>query len=393
FDRLAALGRDFRGRGAGAQAVEGRTDHVVRVARAEALGHDVAHAHHFEDGAHRATGDHAGTFGGGRDQHRRGAVLADHGVVQRAVLQGHLEQAAAGLFHGLLDGDRHFAGLALAHADAAVAVADHGQRGEAHGAAALDDLADAVDRDHLFTHAVVAFLLRSVLALCFSHVIPLELQAGFTRGFGQRLDAAMVTEARTVEGDEFDAGSLGLLGHALADQAGGGSVAAVGLLAGEFLADFGLERRGADEHAVAFRRNDIGVDVQIRAMHRQAMHAQFVNLAAGSRGTTQTGNFLVHDSSLPACLLLLGFFQDHAFIRITHALALVGFGFAIGADFSGDLADGLLVGALDHGFGLGRAFDLDPVGDIVQDIMREAQLQLQGVALDLGAETHADQVQ
>ena len=54
--------------------------------------------------------------------------------------------------------------LALAHADAAVAVADHGQRREAEDAAALHHLGDAVDRDHLLAQTVVAaFVLRCLL--------------------------------------------------------------------------------------------------------------------------------------------------------------------------------------------------------------------------------------
>jgi hypothetical protein len=55
--------------------------------------------------------------------------------------------------------------------------------------------------------------------------ICLELQAGFTRGIGQRLDAAVVGKTRTVERNLLDAGSLGLLGDALADGLGSGGVA------------------------------------------------------------------------------------------------------------------------------------------------------------------------
>src|SRR5690606_3785874 len=153
--------------------------------------------------------DHASTFSGGRDQHRGGAVLADYSVMQRAVLQGHLDQTATGLFHCLLNSDRHFAGLALAHADAAVAIANHRQRSEAHGATTLDHLADAVASNHLFADAVV-FFLGGVPSLCFTHLtIPLEFQAGFTRRLGQLLHTTVITEARTVECDRLDAGSLG----------------------------------------------------------------------------------------------------------------------------------------------------------------------------------------
>ena len=54
-----------------------------------------------------------------------------HVVVDRAVLQLHLDHVAARRVHRLLHRDRHFSRLALAHADAAVAVTDHGERGEA----------------------------------------------------------------------------------------------------------------------------------------------------------------------------------------------------------------------------------------------------------------------
>ena len=44
---------------------------------------------------------------------------------------------------------------------------------------------------------------------------------------------------------------------------------------------------------------------------------------------------------------LLGFFEDHHFIRVTHTLALVWLGRTIGANFSGDLTHLLLVGPFD----------------------------------------------
>ena len=53
----------------------------------------------------------------------------------------------------------------------------------------------------------------------------LELQAGFARRIGQRLDAAVVRKTRAVEGDVLDAGSLRLFGDALADQGGSSDVA------------------------------------------------------------------------------------------------------------------------------------------------------------------------
>src|SRR5690606_2617845 len=357
FHRLATLGGDIGGSRAGAQAIEGSADHVVGITRAQTLGNDVAYAHHFKDGAHRATGDHASTFSGGRDQHCGSAVLADNCVVQRAILQGYLDQATTSLFHSLLNGHGHFASLALAHADTAVTVTNHGQRSEAHGTTTLHYLADAVDADHLFAQAVV-FLLGGVPTLCFSHLtIPcLEFQTGFTRGFSQRLDSAVITETRTVKCDLLDTGSLGLLGHALANQAGGGNIGPRCLLACQFLAHFGLQRRSAEEHTIAFRRNDACVDVRVRPVNRKAMYAQFGDLPASGNRTTQTGCFLVHNSSLPARLLLLGFFEDDAFVGITHTLTLVGLRLAVSANLRSHLANDLLVCTLQDDFRLAGAF-------------------------------------
>src|SRR5699024_299224 len=160
----------------------------------------------------------------------------------------------------------------------------------------------------------------------------LELQTGFTRGCGQCLHTAVKTEARAVECDCLDARLACFLGHTLADDAGSSNVAGTGALVGQGFADFGLERGSADEHAVAFRRNDGCVNVLIGAEHRKPVHTLRGNLAAGSRSTTQAGLFVVHDTSLPVRLLLLGLFENHAFVLITYALALVGFGATEGAE-------------------------------------------------------------
>src|SRR5690606_28832952 len=84
---------------------------------------------------------------------------------QGAVVQIDIEHALAGIFHRLLDRDRHFARLAVTETDLAVAVAHHRQRGEGELATALDRLADAVDRDQLLDHAVVYFLFAVAVAI------------------------------------------------------------------------------------------------------------------------------------------------------------------------------------------------------------------------------------
>src|SRR5690606_19404498 len=153
----------------------------------------------------------------------------------------------------------------------------------------LDHLADAVDRNHFFTQAVVVFFFGGLPALCFSHLtIPcLELQAGFTRGVGQRFNAAMITEARTIKGNQLDTGSFCFFGYALTDQASCSDVTAVDVFAGELFAHFGLERRSADEHTIAFRRDNICVNMQIRAVNREAMYTQLRDFPTSRNCTTQ----------------------------------------------------------------------------------------------------------
>ncbi|KAG0926286.1 hypothetical protein G6F32_013263 [Rhizopus arrhizus] len=162
---LAALGRDASRRLRCSQALHGGTHQVDRVARTGGLGQHVLHANRFQHGAHGTAGDDAGTFRSRLHEHAGCAVTILDGVPQGAVVQVNADQVLAGLLHRLLDGDRHFARLAIAETDLAFAVADHGQGGEGELAATLDGLADAVDRDQLFDHAVVDFLFAVPVAI------------------------------------------------------------------------------------------------------------------------------------------------------------------------------------------------------------------------------------
>src|SRR5574338_145727 len=105
-------------------------------------------------------------------------MLADHRVLNGTVLQRHLAHLATRFVHRLLHGNRNLTRLSLAHADATVAIADHGQRGEAEDTAALHHLRDAIDRDHLLAKAVITlFAGLRALGLLLSHSNPrLELK-------------------------------------------------------------------------------------------------------------------------------------------------------------------------------------------------------------------------
>ena len=135
------------GRCSSAQAVDGGLGHVDVVGRAQRLAEHVVDAGLFEDGAGRATGDDTGTGSGGLEQHATGAAHTDHGVDDRAAGQRHGEEVLASLLGALLDGEGHLLRLAVAQADAAVAVTDHHERGEGEATATLDHLGDTVDVD------------------------------------------------------------------------------------------------------------------------------------------------------------------------------------------------------------------------------------------------------
>src|SRR5690606_38199594 len=111
------------------------------------LAEHVADAGLLEDGPGGAAGDDAGTGGRGLEEDPAGAHLADDGVDDGRPGEGHVEEVLAGLLGALLDGEGHLLGLAVAEADAPVAVADHHERGEREPPAALHHLGHAVDAD------------------------------------------------------------------------------------------------------------------------------------------------------------------------------------------------------------------------------------------------------
>lgn len=127
------------------------------------LGNDVADAHHIENGAHRAAGDNAGTFGGRMEHNAGSTVMAFNSVENGTVAKRYFFHGAASLVHCFLNGNRNFAGLAFAHTDASVAVTNYCQSSETENTAAFNNLGNTIDRNHFFANAVVLFLGNCVL--------------------------------------------------------------------------------------------------------------------------------------------------------------------------------------------------------------------------------------
>ena len=148
--REARLRRHRRVRGklqGTAERLLGGLQHVDRVRRAERLREDVADAAELEHRAHAATGDHAGSFARGPQQHARSVRTAEDLVRDRRPVLGHREEILLRVLDRLRDGERNLTRLAVADADAIDLVADDDERREREPPAALDDLGDAVDLD------------------------------------------------------------------------------------------------------------------------------------------------------------------------------------------------------------------------------------------------------
>src|SRR6266516_4636481 len=153
-------------RGQVLQRIDGRAHHVVRVGRAQALGENIAHARALEYGAHRAARDHAGPRRGGLQEHPARAMVPHDLVRDGAARERHFHHAPARGFHGFAHRLTHFVGFAGRDADLPLPIADRDQRVEPEPPATLDDLGDAVDRDHVLDQAVAfALALTAVAAL------------------------------------------------------------------------------------------------------------------------------------------------------------------------------------------------------------------------------------
>src|SRR5690606_17771941 len=91
---------------------------------------------------------------------------------------------------------------------------------------------------------------------------PLEVQAGFTRGLRQRLDAAVIDVAAAVEDDVLDALLDGAFGDQLANGGCSGDVRTLGTLAA-------FQRRGSGHRDALGVVDDLNRDVLVRTEDRQ----------------------------------------------------------------------------------------------------------------------------
>ena len=128
-------------------------------------------------------GDDPGTGAGRAQQHLPRTVDSRAPRAESwCPTSGTSNRSAARVLGGLADRLGHLAGLAVAHADLAVLVADHHQGGEREVAAALDHLGDAVDVDDAIDQIARAVVLFDVPVTGFCRGLAIsELQAGFAR--------------------------------------------------------------------------------------------------------------------------------------------------------------------------------------------------------------------
>nr|GFC72483.1 hypothetical protein [Tanacetum cinerariifolium] len=182
-DLLAATLRDGLGRGLLAKGLERGADHVVRVGRADRLGHHIGNAERFEDGAHRATCDDAGALRRRAKRHAAGTEVAVTIMMQRATLaERDADHRLLGSCRRLGDGFRHFACLAMTKADPALAVAHDDQRREAEALAALHRLRDAVDVNQLLDQLLAAIVAAGTAATIVTTAVAVAATATVATG-------------------------------------------------------------------------------------------------------------------------------------------------------------------------------------------------------------------
>src|SRR6185369_13139632 len=122
---------------------------VVRIHRSQDLRAHVPDTHCLHNRTHRATGDNARTFRRGLHEHTTGAILANQLMRQRVIDQRDADQILLRRFDSLFDRQGNLARLAGYKTDVATLVTDYYERRKGEVLTTLNDLGDAIDRDHL----------------------------------------------------------------------------------------------------------------------------------------------------------------------------------------------------------------------------------------------------
>ena len=209
----------------------------------------------------------------------------------------------------------------------------------------------------------------------------LQLQTGLAGTLSESLHTAVVNEAATIVDDLSDALLEALLGDVLANLLSSFDVAAVSV---EIFVHAGSAGQG---HALLII-DDLSVDVLGRAENIQTgTSSSAADLAADTTVAAQTSNVLIslvdHNVSPLLLFTLAGFafLADDILANIADALALVRLGRADTADLGSELADLLLVDTGDAEMQSILQLDLDGIGVLKLNGMREAQGQGQLAAL------------
>src|SRR5208282_4897652 len=193
--------------------------------------------------------------------------------------------------------------------------------------------------------------------------------------------AAVIEVAAAVEHHVLDALLLGALGDELADGLGRRDAGA-GLLA--FPRRL-FDRRSGDQRDALIVVDHLRVDVLGGAEHRKPLALAGRTAQRAAHAPLPPLDPVTELGHRAAPLLLLAFFAENALAGIFDALALVGLGRPIFADFGGDLPNLLAIDAADHDLDRARRGDSDALGDRIDDVVAVAERELQVPALHRGA--------
>ena len=145
---------------------------VQNVGRAHGLGQNIADSGHLQHCPDAAGGDHARSGRGRLEEDARTTHGAQRFMRNGGAGQIHDLHLLAGALRGLAHGIRHGIGLAGAHSDGALPIADHNSHAEAKAPAALHDLGHARDLDHALLEGILRFelLLLPTHSILVNHV-------------------------------------------------------------------------------------------------------------------------------------------------------------------------------------------------------------------------------